>query len=143
MRLLIAAALLIAIQDSAAAGSFRCNVARGTMTTYQKDGRWEDRVERGELARSIRQLHVILSEGGNSATLETIQPGDKAGFKAIAEWREIGGVIMVVQYHELGGANLLSIFRDQQGKRPATWSRHAGLGYGGVATQFSGHCEAE
>ena len=89
---------------------------------------------------------MILNDGeGNSATLETIQPGDKAGFKAIAEWREIGGVIMVVQYHELGGANLLSIFRDQQGKgkRPATWSRHAGLGYGGVATQFSGHCEAE
>ena len=47
MRLLIAAALLIAIQDSAAAGSFRCNVARGTMTTYQKEGRWENRAEHG------------------------------------------------------------------------------------------------
>ena len=82
MRLLVAAALLIVIQGSAAAGSFRCNVARAATSTYQKDGTWENRLQPAGM-RSTRELHVILNEDGSkSATLETIQPGDKAGYKA-------------------------------------------------------------
>ena len=50
---------------------------------------------------------------------------------------------MVVDYNELGGVAILSIFRDKDGKRPATWARHARLGHAGVAAVFSGHCEVE
>ena len=138
MRLLLATIILIAIQDIVAAASYHCTVMPGATSLYQKDGRWEHRLERSDPASASQELRVTLSDdGSHAATVEHV----RFNHTAKAQWSEHTNVIMVVEPHELGGISILSIFRDAAGKRPASYARQAAIGYAGAAALFSGFCE--